>query len=564
MERKSLGLLLFLVLWCSNTDKVSGDGTGVIYARANSSVEDWGDHFCISYDPQFQSLPEEVSQAKVFDLIDFSEDHGCFNSTAYTNDSSVGNKMVAVARGSCSFSEKAMMAQKYGAAGILIVSAEKVHPRANQTSDYNTVHLIVASIKQSDYSDILREGRAVQVVLVAPSVSRLDPCIAVIFLLAMFCITVGGYWAGVTSASGANKPKSKDSSKESNKNEVNDGDDDEGDEISVPMIMVFFILVCTFLVLLYFFYEYLVYVVIAMFCLAGALGLYYCVDPLWSRIPWTNRVPANRIPFLRQQPFWRDILLVLLCLGVGVFWGVQRNESYAWVIQDILGAAFCVNMLKTIRMPNLKICVILMVLLFFYDIFFVFITPYFTSSGESIMVKVATGGSSASGSSPGEQIPMVFKVPRLGGSPLNVCSLPYSLLGFGDIVIPGLLVSYNHRFDVRTGGKRVYFIATVIAYGLGLIVTFCALYLMEMGQPALLYLVPFTLVTTFVIGCIRGEARSLWSGFSKKDTSKKKENAKCEETSPTGVSTGTAKSDDQKSNSSSSSAGSESRLLINK
>ena len=47
-----------------------------------------------------------------------------------------------------------------------------------------------------------REGRSVQVVLVAPSVSRLDPCIAVIFLLAMFCITVGGYWAGVTSASG--------------------------------------------------------------------------------------------------------------------------------------------------------------------------------------------------------------------------------------------------------------------------------------------------------------------------------------------------------------------------
>ena len=49
-----------------------------------------------------------------------------------------------------------------------------------------------------------------------------------------------------------------------------------------------------------------------------------------------------------------------------------------------------------------------------------------------------------------------------------------------------------------------------------------------------------------------------------KDTSKKKENAKCDETSSKGVSTGTAMSDDQKSNSSSSSAGSESRLLINK
>lgn len=38
---------------------------------------------------------------------------------------------------------------------------------------------------------------------------------------------------------------------------------------------------------------------------------------------------------------------------------------------------------------------------------------------------------------------------------------------------------------------------------------------MEKGQPALLYLVPFTLITTFVIGCIRGEAGALWSGVTK-------------------------------------------------
>lgn len=38
---------------------------------------------------------------------------------------------------------------------------------------------------------------------------------------------------------------------------------------------------------------------------------------------------------------------------------------------------------------------------------------------------------------------------------------------------------------------------------------------MEKGQPALLYLVPFTLITTFVIGCTRGEAGALWSGVTK-------------------------------------------------
>lgn len=69
---------------------------------------------------------------------------------------------------------------------------------------------------------------------------------------------------------------------------------------------------------------------------------------------------------------------------------------------------------------------------------------YNFQSGESIMVKVATGGSS-SGSSSGEQIPMVFKVPRLGSSPMKVCGLPYSLLGFGDIIVPG-----NYNITVLT------------------------------------------------------------------------------------------------------------------
>lgn len=175
------------------------------------------------------------------------------------------------------------------------------------------------------------------------------------------------------------------------------------------------------------------------------------------------------------------------------------------------------------------------------------------------MVKVATGGSS-SGSSSGEQIPMVFKVPRLGSSPMKVCGLPYSLLGFGDIIVPGLLVSYNYRFDVRTGGRCLYFVSTVIAYGLGLIATFCALYLMEKGQPALLYLVPFTLITTFVIGCIRGEAGALWSGVTKQEIYKKKDSSSPE----TIQADGAAKPEDQTSNCSSSSAGSESELLRKK
>ena len=43
-------------------------------------------------------------------------------------------------------------------------------------------------------------------------------------------------------------------------------------------------------------------------------------------------------------------------------------------------------MLKTLRLPSFKICTILLSILFFYDIFFVFITPLFTKvNGKTLL-----------------------------------------------------------------------------------------------------------------------------------------------------------------------------------
>ncbi|KAJ8363155.1 hypothetical protein SKAU_G00119860 [Synaphobranchus kaupii] len=165
-----------------------------------------------------------------------------------------------------------------------------------------------------------------------------------------------------------------------------------------------------------------------------------------------------------------------------------------WVLQDALGIAFCLYMLKTIRLPTFKACTLLLVVLFVYDIFFVFITPYFTMNGESIMVEVAAGPSE---SSTHEKLPMVLKVPRLNSSPLALCDRPFSLLGFGDILVPGLLVAYCHRFDILMQSSQIYFLAW---YGIGLLITFVVLALKEVGQPALLYLVPCTLLSCLAGG----------------------------------------------------------------
>lgn len=51
-----------------------------------------------------------------------------------------------------------------------------------------------------------------------------------------------------------------------------------------------------------------------------------------------------------------------------------------------------------------------------------------------------------------------------------------------------------------------------IAYAIGMVLTFIVLALMKMGQPALLYLVPCTLITSSLIAWKRKEMKKFWKG----------------------------------------------------
>ena len=53
------------------------------------------------------------------------------------------------------------------------------------------------------------------------------------------------------------------------------------------------------------------------------------------------------------------------------------------------------------------------------------------------------------------------------------------------------------------------------AYILGLVATFISLFLMNSAQPALLYLVPFTLIPTILVAWGRGDLATMWDGDNK-------------------------------------------------
>lgn len=179
-----------------------------------------------------------------------------------------------------------------------------------------------------------------------------------------------------------------------------------------------------------------------------------------------------------------------------------------FMMNNILGISFCIQSLEKISIGSYKIGAILLIGLFFYDIFWVF--------GTEVMVKVAKSFDG----------PIKLLFPRI---------LPYinaegilqkgefSLLGLGDIVVPGFFLSLMLRFDctqakvpfntsvVTADFPKPYFYVTLFSYALGLGLTVGVMYFFNAAQPALLYLVPCCLIASLGTGYFRGELTQLFA-----------------------------------------------------
>lgn len=428
----------------------------------------------------------------------------------------------------------------------------------------------------------IADGTALKALLVAEPTSRLtfferhvplaDPSQCIIWLLAVVAVMTGGY-------KGAQYERTKaqlkaalvttdaTSSEETAQARVAYQEHEEAAvteevmDLTLYHAIGFLVVGSAFLLLL--FYVDVVLVLVVGF----AIGAVSCTfQELWGPL-------FNRAALLRHRPLanwsfenayvlpslWTigDVLALAAALAGSIVWFVTRHESYAWVFQDVFGICFCVLFLKTVRLPNLKVATLLLVLVFLYDIFMVFVSPLIFK--ESVMIKAATGGSQASATASSgfclrypletdhkcrkEAMPILLRMPKVLDWRAG-----YSMLGLGDIVLPGLLLVFCARYDYATrgqlygkvqphhiariksfrsidanhsaeltaaasaGSRRGLFGLIIWGYALGLFFANLAVVLMKQGQPALMYIVPCTLGPLALLAWRRGILVKLWDG----------------------------------------------------
>ncbi|GER40812.1 signal peptide peptidase-like [Striga asiatica] len=441
----------------------------------------------------------------------FSEPlNGCSSSS-----SRLVGSISLVVRGDCEFTTKAKVAQAAGAAGMVMLNDDEGFVQMGCGNDTSlNITIPVITISKSGGVELKKSidgGEKVELLLYSPERPILDYSVIFLWMMSVGAVVTASLWSEITGSEQSDERYNELSPKESDAAAAaRQEEEKEILHISTKSAVVFVITASTFLLLLYFFMSsWFVWVLIVLFCIGGIEGMHNCIVSLVTRYDgyfceMINLVIERKtlnLPLLGEVSIL-SLVVLIGCLAFAIFWAANRNASYSWIGQDILGICMMTTVLQLAQLPNIKVATVLLCCAFLYDIFWVFLSPYIFH--DSVMIAVARGDKSG-----GESIPMLLRVPRLADPYYG-----YNMIGFGDILFPGLLVAFSFRFD-KAKKKKIfngYFLWLVIGYGAGLAFTYLGLYLMDgHGQPALLYLVPCTLGTCIVLGMIRGELKQLWT-----------------------------------------------------
>lgn len=138
---------------------------------------------------------------------------------------------------------------------------------------------------------------------------------------------------------------------------------------------------------------------------------------------WTVRLAAHGVGSFKSQIKFNHLLGFLVSIAI-----TAAYHLVEWhILSNILGAAMCYAAFGMLSPTSFSIGTAVLWGLFFYDIIMVFYTPFMITVAKKVDAPIK----------------LVFK-----------SSSGFSMLGLGDIVVPGLLMALALRFDLYMFYKR--------------------------------------------------------------------------------------------------------------
>lgn len=242
------------------------------------------------------------------------------------------------------------------------------------------------------------------------------------------------------------------------------------EEFTFSMFVTILCVSSIVLLIIFYFARYILIILQAMVFFSSSAAITYV---LWD---WV---------YMACTP---DVVLPISCaisIILLILWAITQH----WMITNFVTFCMCVTGIAFIKIHQIQIVLIIAIGFLLYDVWWVFISPFFF--GKSVMEVAA--------------VSMVSKIPAAFSSQSDD---HMSLIGAGDIVIPGMVLDFLIRFD------HIYetslFEVGYIGYIIGVMISWIMSSIMERGQPALLWIFPSVLIPVFIFAIIQQKFWILW------------------------------------------------------
>ncbi|KAI9203093.1 signal peptide peptidase-domain-containing protein [Polychytrium aggregatum] len=271
-----------------------------------------------------------------------------------------------------------------------------------------------------------------------------------------------------------------------------------------------------YLLFTYFDKAYINYVLTAYFSLLGVGAMVESFMAVARKLTGYSLTGEYRLDLFKKKHALFSLQFGNIHMVAGAF-SILIAGYYAitkhWIVSNVYGEAFATSAIQLLNLDSFKTGMLLLTGLFFYDIFWVF--------GTEVMVTVAKSFDAPIKVLWPKDIWQVIEQ-GIFSKPTDV---QFTMLGLGDIVIPGIFValclSFDHHQYLKSelGQKKKfsrsfpkpYFTACLVSYIVGLTTTVVVMHTFQAAQPALLYLSPACIFSVLITAAIRGELADVFA-----------------------------------------------------